>query len=100
MSARDQAVLKSVPSTPAGVAEEARAILARLGVPEKAFAPAGRAALSPITGEVIVHVRETTPDEAKAAIARADAAFRAWRTIPAPKRGEFVRLIGEELRAA
>jgi aldehyde dehydrogenase (NAD+) len=100
MSVRDQAVLKSVPSTPAGVAEEARAILARLGVPEKAFAPAGRAAISPITGEVIVHVRETTPDEAKAAIARADAAFKAWRAIPAPKRGEFVRLIGEELRTA
>ena len=100
MSVRDQAVLKSVPSTPAGVAEEARAILARLGVPDRAFAPAGRAAISPITGEVIVHVRETTPDEAKAAIGRADAAFKAWRNIPAPKRGEFVRLIGEELRAA
>jgi aldehyde dehydrogenase (NAD+) len=100
MSARDQAVLKSVPSAPAGVADEARAILSRLGVPERAFAPTGRAALSPITGEVIVHVRETTPDEAKAAIARADAAFKAWRNIPAPRRGEFVRLIGEELRAA
>jgi len=100
MSARDQAALKSVSSSPASVAEEARAILARLGVPESAFAPTGRPATSPITGEVIVHVRETTPDEAKAAIGRADAAFKAWRKVPAPKRGEFVRLLGEELRTA
>src|SRR5919107_5162484 len=100
MSARDQAALKTVPATPVTAAAEARAILARLGVPDSAFAPSGRPAISPITGEVIVHVRETTPDEAKAAIARADAAFKAWRNIPAPKRGEFVRLIGEELRAA
>ena len=49
---------------------------------------------------MIVHVRETSPAEAKAAIGRADAAFKAWRKVPAPKRGEFVRLIGEELRAA
>ncbi len=100
MSGRDQAALKTVSASPASVAEEARAILARLGVPESAFAPTGRPAMSPITGEVIAHVRETTPEEAKAAIGRADAAFKAWRRIPAPKRGEFVRLVGEELRAA
>lgn len=38
--------------------------------------------------------------EAAAAIDRADAAFRTWRLVPAPKRGELVRLFGEELRAA
>jgi aldehyde dehydrogenase (NAD+) len=100
MSARDQAALKSIPATPATVADEARAILSRLGVPDSAFADAGRPAASPITGETVVHVRETTPEEAKAAIGRADAAFKAWRKVPAPRRGEFVRLIGEELRAA
>ena len=57
-------------------------------------------ARSPITGEVIAHVRETTPDEAKAAIGRAHDAFLAWRKVPAPRRGELVRLLGEELRAA
>ncbi|HST94240.1 MAG TPA: aldehyde dehydrogenase family protein, partial [Microvirga sp.] len=94
------ASLKPVSSAPASVADEARAILARLGVPESAFASTGRPAASPITGEVIAHVRETTPDEAKAAIGRADAAFKAWRKIPAPRRGEFIRLLGEELRAS
>src|SRR5919107_2526521 len=100
MSARDQAALKTVPATPVTAAAEARAILARLGVPDSAFAAGGRPATSPITGETIVEVRETTPEEAKAAIGRADAAFKAWRKVPAPKRGEFVRLLGEELRAA
>ena len=33
-------------------------------------------------------------------MARAETAFRAWRIIPAPRRGEFVRLLAEELRAA
>jgi aldehyde dehydrogenase (NAD+) len=94
------ASLKSVPSVSAGVADEARAILSRLGVPESAFAQGGRAARSPITGEIMAHVHETTPEEAKAAIGRADAAFKAWRKVPAPKRGEFIRLLGEELRAA
>ncbi|WP_112662229.1 L-piperidine-6-carboxylate dehydrogenase [Microvirga flavescens] len=97
MSARDQAALKTVS---ASVADEARALLKRLGVPDSAFAPTGRPAFSPITGEVLVHVKETTPDEAKAAIGRAHEAFLAWRKIPAPRRGEFVRLLGEELRAA
>src|SRR5205085_9393751 len=33
-------------------------------------------------------------------IAAADAGFRAWRNVPPPRRGELVRLLGEELRAA
>jgi len=94
------ASLKPVSAAPASVADEARAILARLGVKESAFAAGGRPARSPITGEVIAHVRETTPEEARAAIGRADAAFKAWRKIPAPRRGEFIRLLGEELRIA
>ena len=36
----------------------------------------------------------------KAAIGRAHAAFLKWRIVPAPRRGELVRLLGEELRAA
>jgi aldehyde dehydrogenase (NAD+) len=35
-----------------------------------------------------------------AALERAQAAFLAWRSVPAPRRGELVRLWGEELRAA
>ena len=87
-------------TAPAPVRDDALAILNRLGVPESALAAHGLPARSPITGEVVAHLRETTPDEAKAAIARARKAFLAWRTVPAPRRGELVRLLGEELRAA
>ena len=55
---------------------------------------------SPIDGAEIARVPETDPGEMAAVIARAQAAFRAWRTVPAPRRGELVRLLGEELRAA
>src|SRR5580692_1465331 len=82
------------------VRAEALAILARLGVPDSAFAPDGLAATSPITGEFIAHVKITSPNETSAAIGRAATAFEAWRVVPPPRRGEFVRLLGEELRAA
>jgi aldehyde dehydrogenase (NAD+) len=75
------------------------AILARLGVPESAFAPGGLPARSPITGEIVAEIRAMSADEAGAAIGRAHDAFLAWRRVPAPRRGEFVRLLGEELRA-
>ncbi len=55
---------------------------------------------SPITGEEIAQLRDTTPEEAEAAIARSVKAFHAWRQVPSPKRGEFVRLLGQELRMA
>ncbi|WP_046864224.1 L-piperidine-6-carboxylate dehydrogenase [Microvirga massiliensis] len=82
------------------VSEEALAILARLGVPDSAFASSGLSARSPITGEVIARLNETSVEGAREAIGRARQAFLAWRAVPAPRRGEFVRLLGEELRAA
>jgi aldehyde dehydrogenase (NAD+) len=55
---------------------------------------------SPIDGAELARVHETGADEMPAVIARAEAAFRIWREVPAPRRGELVRLLGEELRAA
>lgn len=82
------------------IRDEALAICARLGVPSARLAAQGLPARSPITGETITHIRETSTDEARRAIALAQDAFRAWRLVPAPRRGELVRLFGEELRAA
>ncbi len=84
----------------AGVREEALAILGRLGVPADALAREGMPARSPITGETITHVRAATAADAAAAVGQAREAFLAWRSVPAPRRGELVRLLGEELRAA
>jgi len=54
--------------------------------------------VNPTTGEVIARVRATTPVQYEQVMASAVAAAKAWRSVPAPKRGEAVRLMGEELR--
>jgi len=53
---------------------------------------------SPIDGEVIGQVTSTSSVEVDAALAKAHAAYKAWRTVPAPRRGELVRLLGNKLR--
>lgn len=55
---------------------------------------------SPIDGASVANVRETPAAAMPAIIAASGAAFNVWRTVPAPRRGELVRLFGEELRAA
>jgi aldehyde dehydrogenase (NAD+) len=84
----------------ASVRKEALAILARLGVPDSALSRDGLAAMSPITGELVAHVKITSPGETSAVIGRAAQAFDMWRSVPPPRRGELVRLLAEELRAA
>ncbi len=54
--------------------------------------------ISPINGEVIAEINQAGPDDYEQIISRAQEAFSQWRNIPAPKRGEIVRLIGLELR--
>ena len=82
------------------VAAETRAILERLGVPTGAWRGGTLAARSPITGEEVARVREISAADAGKAIDRAHDAYLLWRKVPAPRRGELVRLLGEELRAA
>jgi aldehyde dehydrogenase (NAD+) len=53
---------------------------------------------TPIDGSEIGRIRTHSATEVRDAIARAAAAFSIWREAPAPKRGELVRLFGEELR--
>ncbi|MBD8890950.1 L-piperidine-6-carboxylate dehydrogenase [Roseibium litorale] len=55
---------------------------------------------SPVDGAEVARIAETRAAEMDAVIVRSQAAFKAWRTVPAPRRGELVRLLGEELRAA
>ena len=81
------------------VTTEVAGLLAALGVPEALWKGGARTSQSPITGEVVAQVAEASKAEAEAAVARSREAFEAWRTVPAPRRGELVRLIGEELRA-
>jgi len=81
------------------VAEEVADLLRSLGVPDASWLGGTYAARSPITGEVVAQVVEAGQSEVSGAVGRAVDAFEAWRTVPAPRRGELVRLLGEELRA-
>lgn len=54
--------------------------------------------ITPINGEEIADVFQAGPQEYEEVVQRAEKAFEVWRNIPAPKRGEVVRLIGLELR--
>ncbi|WP_269931873.1 L-piperidine-6-carboxylate dehydrogenase [Aminobacter sp. HY435] len=82
------------------VTSETAALLERLGVAKADFTGGDLVVRSPVTGEQIGALKSISPAEAGKAIERADKAFRTWRNVPAPKRGELVRLLGEELRAA
>jgi aldehyde dehydrogenase (NAD+) len=53
---------------------------------------------SPVDGKLIGKVNVTTPEEYEQLMQTAEAAFKHWRTIPAPKRGEIVRQFGDALR--
>lgn len=55
---------------------------------------------SAIDGKKIAALKQHEPDDVKEVAIRAQKAFEEWRAVPAPMRGEFVRLLGEELRAA
>ena len=74
-------------------AEETAALLAQFGIESAG----DLVSFSPIDGQEIGRVAPGDPD---AACAAAASAFLQWRTVPAPRRGELVRLLGEELRAA
>jgi aldehyde dehydrogenase (NAD+) len=82
------------------VTDEIGPLLQRLGVRKQQVAGGALAVHSPLTGECVARVQTTTSADAAEAIDKAHAAFLEWRKVPAPRRGELVRLLGEELRAA
>ena len=79
--------------------QEVHELLSRLGVPERRCSQGELIVRTPITGQVIARVATTTESAAREAIAAAHEAFLEWRNVPAPRRGELVRVLGEELRA-
>jgi len=63
--------------------------------------PGGKelASVNPTTGEVIATVIQANAETYEQVAATAHEAFSSWRMVPAPKRGEVVRALGDELRA-
>ena len=54
---------------------------------------------SPIDGAELAQLKMTSSAQVDSAIEAAASAFRTWRSVPAPVRGDFVRQFGEQLRA-
>ncbi len=86
--------------TKVDVKQETAKLLDKLGVPASAWQNGDMASFSPVSGEEIARLKIHSPADAGKVIDAAHEAFKAWRLVPAPKRGELVRLLGEELRAA
>ncbi len=83
-------------------------LLSRLGVQDvNPGAATGRwietkgpelASMNPTTGEKIASVRQATREDYEAVVQAAQKAFETWRRVPAPRRGEMVRVLGNKLR--
>lgn len=54
---------------------------------------------SPVDGKLIATVKQSTAKDYEKAMQKATEAFKTWKMMPAPKRGEIVRQFGESLRA-
>jgi aldehyde dehydrogenase (NAD+) len=76
-------------------------ILAKLAIDAAPLqGPSGMPSRCPIDGSVLAHVPVTTEGELQSAVARAASAQRRWQSVPAPRRGELVRMYGNALREA
>ncbi|MDT0555685.1 L-piperidine-6-carboxylate dehydrogenase [Patiriisocius hiemis] len=56
------------------------------------------ASKSPVNGELIARVTSTSKEDYEKVMSAATSAFKTWRTMPAPQRGEIVRQFGDKLR--
>ena len=82
------------------IRKETAELLAKLGVAQEVLSGGDLEVRTPVTGEKIAALKQMSPADTAKAIDAAHEAFEAWRLVPAPRRGELVRLLGEELRAA
>ncbi|MEB0138285.1 MULTISPECIES: aldehyde dehydrogenase family protein [unclassified Undibacterium] len=73
-------------------------LLAHFGIALAARAGTDVQSISPINGTLLANLRADSADQIDAAVAQAHSAFLTWRSVPAPRRGELIRLLGEELR--
>ncbi len=73
-------------------------VLERLGIASADGAGSALASLNPADGSELGRVRLATAEDYERTIAKSISVFQGWRMLPAPKRGEIVREIGDELR--
>ncbi len=76
----------------------AETIMAQLGLTADVLTGGTLTVTSPVDGSILAQLAQTK--DMGAVISRSKTAFLTWRKLPAPRRGELVRLLGEELRTA
>jgi len=79
------------------IAAKTKSLLKVLGVSSDKL-DGGLEVISPIDGQAIAKVRLSSARDVAASLERANTAFATWRAVPAPHRGELVRLFGNVLR--
>lgn len=77
---------------------DAKALLQPLHLDQSQLSDGDLEVTSPIDGQTLARVAQDTPKSVSDKVAVASEAFQAWRAVPAPRRGELIRLLGEELR--
>jgi len=77
-----------------------KTLFSELGLKDPAQTGGDIAVHSPVDGKALGTLKTESQTAIDGKIDAADKAFRAWRVVPAPKRGELIRILGEELRAA
>ena len=74
------------------------AIFNALGLSDNVLINGELEVYSPIDGHVIARIDTDTRETVSNKIEKANKAYHSWRLVPAPKRGELIRLFGMELR--
>lgn len=90
----------AIQSDTQGVTAQLHSLLSAFDLIEYADDSRALKVYSPVNGALIGSLDEHSIEQAEDIIAAAHDAFKQWRVIPAPVRGQFVRLLGEELRNA
>ncbi len=100
MNTEAKEILSSDPVTAPGVKSSERvvSIFRALGIPTDALFAGNNNVRSPVDGSCTASLSFDQVDEIDAKIAKAATAFAAWRSVPAPRRGEIVREFGNEMR--
>ena len=73
-------------------------VLRQLGVDPGLYTSGDLTVTSPVDGQVVARVHTTPVAAVSTLVNQATMAFQAWRQVPAPRRGELVRLLGNRLR--
>ncbi len=86
------------PDIPADIANLLSDILKRLGLDEQIIQSGDLIVNSPVDGRQLGQVQTSSPAALDSSIQQALDAFEQWKTVPAPRRGELIRVFGNKLR--